>query len=428
MVRVHGSWSFGARVMATWRWSLQKGAVDRTWAYALVVRQAMTPDEFSDLVGLSVDVVERYRGLGLLDPENDGLLDDVDLVRLDFVYHRLAQGEFEPESLAAAIREGRVESMYGTRLFEAGSPLGLHEAAARAGLEADQVRQLMAALGFSWSGLRESDTEIFDVLRVARDAGLPWEAILGMTRVFGDSLRRIADSEIRMVHVYIHERLMAEGAPAEEVERLISGIERNLAPLVNPMIERLHREYLLEAMIEDAFFHLESDAQTRELGSVDATIAFVDIASFTALAEASGDDTAMHVLDRIDAVVRPLLVEHDGKLVKHVGDGFMLAFRDAADAVRFAVRTHAALASDHDLPAIRVGINTGPALYRTGDYLGSAVNVASRVVSSAMPGQILLTEPVATAANKAGIEVEELGVRMMRGVDEPLALYRVRPG
>jgi class 3 adenylate cyclase len=44
-----------------------------------------------------------------------------------------------------------------------------------------------------------------------------------------------------------------------------------------------------------------------------------------------------------------------------------------------------------------------------------------------MPGQILLTDPVATAATKAGIDVEELGVRMMRGVDDPLALYRVSP-
>ncbi len=388
----------------------------------------MTPDEFAALVGLSRDEVETYRSLGLLDPEDDGLLDDVDLVRLDFVRHRLTEAEYDPKSLAVAIREGRVESMYGRRLFEGGSPLGLDDAAARAGLEPEQVQQLMAALGFSWSGLRESDIEIFDVLRVARDAGLPWEAILGMTRVFGDSLRRIADSEIRMVHVYVHERLMAEGASEEDVERMISGIERDLGPLVEPMIQRLHREYLLEAMMEDAFFHFaESDRQARELGSVEATIAFVDIASFTALAEASGDDTAMHVLDRIDTIVRPLLVEHDGKLVKHVGDGFMLAFRDPAAAVRFAVATQADLARDPDLPAIRVGINTGPTLYRTGDYLGNAVNVASRVVNAAMPGQILLTEPVAKAASNDGIPVEEVGVRMMRGVDDPLALYRVRP-
>jgi adenylate cyclase len=387
----------------------------------------MTADEFANLVGLSRDEVETYRSLGLLDPENDGLLDDVDLVRLYFVRHRLARDAYSPEGLAAAIREGRVESMYGRRLFEAGSPLGVDEAAARVGLEADQLRQLTSALGFSW-GVREDDVEILEVLRVARDSGLPWEAILGVTRVVGDSLRRIADSEIRLVHVYVHERLTAAGASEEEVERLIQEIEQNLAPLMDPMLQWLHREYLLEASIEDAFFHLtDSETQAGELGSVEATIAFVDIASFTALAEASGDDAAMHVLDRIDTIVRSLLVERDGKLVKQVGDGFMLAFRDPAAAVQFAVVTQAELARDPELPSIRVGINTGPALYRTGDYIGSAVNVASRVVNSAMPGQILLTEPVATAAGKAGIEIEELGVRMMRGVDNPLALYRVTP-
>lgn len=389
----------------------------------------MTPDEFADLVGLSRDEVETYRSLGLLDPEDDGLLDDVDLVRLEVVRHHVGSGGYDPESLAAAIGDGRVQTMYGRQLFEAGTAIPLDDAAAQAGLEPDQLRQLLAALGFSWQNLREADLGIFEVLRAARDAGLPWEAILGVTRTLGDSLRRIADAEIRVVHVYIHERLMAAGASEEEVEQLIFGIEQNLGPLMDPMLEYLHREYLLEAVIEDAFFHLaESETGGKELGSVESTIVFVDIASFTALAEASGDDIAVRVLDRIDAIVRPLLVAHDGKLVKQVGDGFMLVFRDPAAAVQFALATQAELARDPDLPAIRVGINTGPALYRTGDYLGSAVNVASRVVSSAMPGQILLTEPVATAADKAGIEVEELGVRMMRGVDDPLALFRVKPG
>jgi adenylate cyclase len=387
----------------------------------------MSPDKFADLVGLPHDELETYRSLGLLDPEEDGLLDDVDLVRLDFVRHRLAQDEYSPESLAAAIREGRVESMYGRRLFEAGSPIAPEEAAARTGLEPDELRQLTAALGFSW-GVRESDVEVLEVLRVARDSGLPWEAILGATRVIGDSLRRIADTEIRIVHVYIHERLRASGASKEEVEQLIAGIEDNLAPLMEPMLQWLHREYLLQATMEDVFLHLtDSETQGADLGSVETTIAFVDVASFTALTEASGDDTAISVLDRIDTVLRTLLVERNGKLVKQVGDGFMLAFRDPAAAVHLAVATQAELARDPELPAIRVGINAGPALYRTGDYIGAAVNVASRVVNAAMPGQILLTEPVATAASKAGIDVEEVGVRMMRGLDDPVALYRVRP-
>jgi adenylate cyclase len=390
----------------------------------------MTPDEFAALVGwVSRDEIETYRSHGLLDPDGDGLLDDVDLVRLHVIRLHLDRKGHNLESLITAVREGRVESMFGSQLFDASRPLLLEDAAARSGLEVDQLRQLLAALGFPSANLRDEDMQgMFAVLRTAQEAGLPWEAILGITRTLGDSMRRIADAEIRVVHVYIHERLRAQGASDEEVDDLIFGVEQNLAPLMDPLLQRLHREYLLQATIEDAFFHLaDSGQQSEELGSVETTIAFVDIASFTALAEASGDDNAIRVLDRIDTTVRPLLVEHEGKLVKQVGDGFMLAFRDPADATRFAVAAQAELAHDPDLPAIRVGINTGPALYRTGDYLGGAVNVASRVVNSAMPGQILLTETVALAADKAGIEIEEIGVRMMRGVDTPLALYRVKP-
>jgi class 3 adenylate cyclase/DNA-binding transcriptional MerR regulator len=389
----------------------------------------MTAGEFADLVGVPVETVQSYRSLGLLDPEDDGLLDDVDIMRVRVVQRYVTHLGFEPESLAAAIREGHIETPYGGQLFDTASPLSADDAAARAGLEPDQLRQLTAALGLPSSNLSEQDVnELFTVPRAALEAGLPWDAVLGVTRVLGDSIRRIAEAQIRAVHVYIHERLTAEGVSQEDVERQLIGME-TLIPLTDILLQRLYRQYLVEALIEDAFLHLaEPERETAEFGSVEATIAFVDIASFTALAEVSGDDAAVRALDRIDTVVRRLLVEHDGKLVKQVGDGFMLAFRDPADAVQFAVATQTELALAPDLPAIRVGINTGPALYRTGDYLGGAVNVASRVVNSAMPGQILLTEPVATAATKAGIEVEELGVRMMRGVDEPLALYRVKPG
>jgi adenylate cyclase len=389
----------------------------------------MKPQEFADLVGLPLETVQSYRSLGLLDPEDDGLLDDVDFMRVRVVRRYVEHVGFDPESLAAGIRNGHVETPYGGQLFDTAPPLSADDAAAGACLEPDQLRQLTAALGIPSSNLSEQDVkELFAVPRAAQDAGLPWDAILGVTRVLGDSIRRIAEAQIRAVHVYIHERLTAEGFSQEEVEQQIVGMEA-LIPLTDSLLRRLYRQYLVEALIEDAFLHLaEPERDAGSSGSVEATIAFLDIASFTTLTETGGDDAAMRILDRIDDIVRPLVVDHGGKVVKQVGDGFMLAFRDPAAAVQFAIETQAELARDPDLPAIRVGINTGPALYRTGDYLGGAVNVASRVVNSAMPGQILLTEPVATAATKAGIEVEELGVRMMRGVDEPLALYRVKPG
>ena len=386
----------------------------------------MKPEEFADLVGLPLETVQSYRSLGLLDPEDDGLLDDVDIMRVRVVRRYVEHVGYEPESLAAGIRDGQIETPYGGQLFDTAPPLNADDAAARAGLEPDQLRQLTAAVGLPSSNLNEQDVkELFAVPRAAQDAGLPWDAILGVTRVMGDSLRRIAEAQIRAVDVYIHERLTAEGFSQEEVEQQIVGMEA-LIPLTDSLLRRLYRQYLVEALIEDAFLHLaEPERDAGSSGSVEATVAFLDIASFTTLTETGGDDAAMRILDRIDDIVRPLVVDHGGKVVKQVGDGFMLGSVIRPPLCSSRSRPRPSWRGS-DLPAIRVGINTGPAMYRTGDYLGGAVNVASRVVNGAMPGQILLTEPVANAADKAGIPVEEVGVRMIRGVDEPLALYRVK--
>lgn len=192
----------------------------------------MTPEEFADLVGAPRHEIDRYLSLGLLDPEGDQILDDVDMVRFGYVRARLAQYGNDSE-FAAAVRDGRIDSL-GRRLFETSTPIEIDAAAMRAGLEQDRLRQLLSALGFSSRNLRESDVDFFEVVHAAQESGLPWEALLDIARVVGDSLRRIADSEMRAVHVYIHERLSAAGVPEEEVTELATGIEQTVAPLMGP--------------------------------------------------------------------------------------------------------------------------------------------------------------------------------------------------
>jgi class 3 adenylate cyclase len=102
----------------------------------------------------------------------------------------------------------------------------------------------------------------------------------------------------------------------------------------------------------------------------------------------------------------------------------MLAFRDSKDAVRFGLELEETVRADSSLPGLRTGMHCGPAIYRGGDYLGSTVNIASRVSSQAVAGETLVTEVV---ANRVDDEVlESAGVRMLRGVEKPLSLYRLR--
>jgi len=79
-----------------------------------------------------------------------------------------------------------------------------------------------------------------------------------------------------------------------------------------------------------------------------------------------------------------------GKVVKHIGDALMLAFRRADDAVGFARGLHEAARRDEAVPGLRVGMHRGPAIYRAGDYIGTTVNLASRVTGTATAGQTVL--------------------------------------
>jgi class 3 adenylate cyclase len=81
-----------------------------------------------------------------------------------------------------------------------------------------------------------------------------------------------------------------------------------------------------------------------------------------------------------------------------------------------------------DLPPVHIGINTGNVLHLADDYVGSAVNLASRVTSAAMAEQILVTDTVVADIDDEMIRMEKVGVRLLRGVDAPLALWRVAYG
>jgi class 3 adenylate cyclase len=125
----------------------------------------------------------------------------------------------------------------------------------------------------------------------------------------------------------------------DDVNRQLFEVEEAVAPLLDPLIQYVHGEHLLQAVIEDMFFNhvVSSPTVPAALGSVQTAVVFVDVASFTSLAETEGDEVAARILGRFDRLIRALALDHEGKLVKQLGDGFMLAFRRSVDAVHFAI-------------------------------------------------------------------------------------------
>jgi adenylate cyclase len=380
-------------------------------------------EEFAALVGVHLEQVEQWRQEGLLDPGGSGSLDELDLLRWLTIRSYEARG-YSSDQLATAIKTGDTDPFLGEFLFPSGRMLNLDDAAERASVDAHSLRELRTALGFSHEGIAESWLEQLEAFKTMQAAGLPWEAVIEGARVYGDALRRLAETEVRLVHVHIHERLSASGMSEEDVTRQIGVIEEAVVPLLDGIVQAVHHEHLLQASIEDVYLHLPSSEIPAERGSVETTIVFLDLESFTQLTQTMGDELAMETLTQLEQAVRPLALQHDGKLVKQIGDGLMLAFRRPDDAVTFARAALDAVARVPDIPPLHVGVHTGPAIYRAGDYVGSTVNLASRVTGASSAGEILLTEAVASALGDVEI-TEPVGVRMLRGAERPLRLFRV---
>jgi adenylate cyclase len=155
-----------------------------------------------------------------------------------------------------------------------------------------------------------------------------------------------------------------------------------------------------------------------------ATFVFADIAGFTALTEAHGDEEAVKLVEELSEGVEAELPAIQGEYVKTIGDALMLRIPAPGDAVLLALRIANDLLSAHAAPTVRVGLHHGPAVERKGDYFGASVNLAARVSALASGGEVLLTgQTAALAPDLEGVLYESRGRQTLRNVAEPLEIF-----
>jgi adenylate cyclase len=158
--------------------------------------------------------------------------------------------------------------------------------------------------------------------------------------------------------------------------------------------------------------------------SVAQTFLFADLSGFTALTEAHGDEQAADLVGGFCGAVRRLLAAHQAQEVKTIGDALMLRSADPAAAIRLGLCIVQDVGAQHGFPLVRVGMHTGPAVEREGDWFGATVNLAARVSAAAAGGDALLTATTRTAAGDLdGVELRERGRWTFRNVTEPVPVY-----
>ena len=158
--------------------------------------------------------------------------------------------------------------------------------------------------------------------------------------------------------------------------------------------------------------------------SASATVAFVDLAGFTAIAEVYGDASAIAMLEIFERMVRETLAGYEPP-IKWIGDEAMLSFPEPGVAIQALGALLQSCRKEPRLPLTRVGLNHGPVIRRGSDLFGSTVNIAARVAALASAGQLLATEPIAEAAIARGIRVRDLGKVALRSVAGEVPLYEI---
>ncbi len=161
------------------------------------------------------------------------------------------------------------------------------------------------------------------------------------------------------------------------------------------------------------------------------TILFTDLVGSTAMGDRLGDVDAEGVRRRFFAIVEEAVEPTGGRIVKTLGDGHMVAFASALDAVGCGIAIQAGVDAHNSEPdveqiGVRVGINAGDVTLEGEDYFGTPVTIAKRLCDSAVGGQILISGLVASlVGSRASFAFRDVGSLELRGISRPQAASEV---
>jgi adenylate cyclase len=320
-------------------------------------------DELAERTGESAGRLSGWRDRGLIGNDS-GDLRDGDVERVWLIRKLLGRG-VGLDDVARTVRDhADVLARFVPRWLERGDRTHtLDDAAASVGLEPERARRLWRASGLADLGevATDEDVEALRSLGAALDAGLPEDALVQILRVYGEALGRVAEAETRLFHVYVHKRLQQQGLTGAELVEQTEAVSAPLQELVEPTVVYFHAKAWDRAMHDDLVTHLAEEAglwpTIDATGQVPAAVAFIDLSGFTSLTSAMGDLAAAQVVDRFAAIVRDIVRESLGQVVKQIGDGFMLLFPDAPSAVRCGLVLERRVGDEPQFPSARLGIH-----------------------------------------------------------------------
>jgi adenylate cyclase len=341
----------------------------------------------------------------------------------------LSESGIPLEELKRAVEENRLVLLPVEQIFDSGEEhYSAAEIAEGSGLELDFLVRLLQALGApipdeEERSYTEQDLEAAKRAKLFMDAGLPKEAVLETSRIIGISMASLADANRDMVGEVFTE----PGIDERELAMRYATAAQTMPPLLGETLLHAYRMHLREAIRQAVVTEAEL-AQGRLYGEDAVTIAFADLVGFTRLGESMEIDQIGQMTGRLfelaSEAARPPV-----RLVKMIGDAAMFASREPIPLIEAVVGLVEA-AGDGEIPPLKAGAASGPALSRGGDWYGRPVNLAARITNWARPDSVVVDQAVRDSLESADgdrFSFSFAGRRRFKGLTEEVPVHRLRP-
>jgi class 3 adenylate cyclase len=307
----------------------------------------------------------------------------------------------------------------GTLAIRGGPVLSVEEVAARAGVSVKEVRRVVRLSGLPdpepaarvlTEGFVELATGMHGVAEVFGE-----EAGYQLLRVLGSAMARVADAVTSAFVVNVGPAALRDAAALGLARASVEAA--GLLPFVPPALDTLFRQQLLTAqrMLDSEADQVGYDTQVLVVG-------FVDLVGSTELSEQLSVNDLGVTLTAFENIATDTVTAGGGRVIKLIGDEILFTAADAPTGAAVALDLARRFSNHPVLPPVRAGLAGGVVLLRDGDAFGAVVNLAARVVKAAPPGAVVATAEVAA---ESGFAYEPCGHQRLKGIAEPVELFRL---
>ena len=333
--------------------------------------------------------------------------------------------EVTPEQIRAAAEQGQLQAAVFEGVLDPERErrtVSAAEIEAGGGLSATDIRATLRGQGLAPPAADEpyftpEEADAYRELGRLQDIW-PTEVRQEVARVYGQALGRIAQTELHLFRARVQPLLQETTRSPLESLKAVRQAMIWLLPLADPLLLGVHRRKLEQEMTQAAIWELETEAREPMPATTEVSLLFCDLRHFTSFANLHGDAAALEVLARFGEAVEDNLGEH-GRIVKALGDGYMLAYPDPDAAVTSVLEIRAAMGGEE--PSVHAGLHHGRAVFREGDYFGRAVNLAARLLGRARADEMLATAAVAEATEEHAWQ--SLGEMKLLGFPDRIEVY-----